>query len=149
LTGKFPAATQRSPAQGEGKGTELIGIAAFFTALFLSGVPARQADDSRWIQVAANDFGPIYVDTQSIQRSGDIVTAWYRTDLAKPGSHGEVQWMDRHAIDCSAHTWSLRAYYELQPDGSKGRSNDAVNREAEAIVPGSTAAGMASHVCSL
>lgn len=54
------------------------------TLMALCGLLAGSADAAHWEKVVDSKTSRIYVDTDSINRIGDIVTAWYRRDFNQP-----------------------------------------------------------------
>ena len=57
--------------------------------LTLCGLFAGNADAAHWVKVVDSKTSRIYVDTDSINRIGDIVSAWYKRDFSHPIASGK------------------------------------------------------------
>ena len=54
------------------------------TLVVFYGLTAGNVDAATWVKVVASSTSRIFVDTGSIIKTGDIVTAWYRRDFNRP-----------------------------------------------------------------
>lgn len=52
--------------------------------LALCGLLAENASAAHWVKVVDSKTSRIFVDTDSINRIGDIVSAWYKRDFTHP-----------------------------------------------------------------
>jgi hypothetical protein len=109
------------------------------TALTLSAAAPLE----RWLHVSESPRQyQEYVDTQSIQRSGDTVTLWTRRDLLFDA--GTV-WTELE-LDCGKRTETVLAF--IKDDGSSVSHNTArPHRPAAPIAPRSVAENIFNLVC--
>ena len=75
-----------------------------------------QAASERWVEVSRDSGQASYIDTQTIQRRGNVATAWLRTELATPLEDGETLLMFQNEFDCSARTYALVAWHHRSGD---------------------------------
>jgi hypothetical protein len=59
--------------------------------IFLGSLTAGNASASNWVIAATSGVSKIYVDTDSINRTGNIVSAWYRRDYKHPMTSNDKQ----------------------------------------------------------
>jgi len=128
-------------------------LAALLTCLAMPA-PAAQRDLQK---VDAPNPGPVYIDRNSIRRSGATVRFLYILDLpldvsrpaaGQPWHSNEVEGI----LDCGAGTYtfiSVREYSGAAAGGSStgGYTEPLSERKAEKIAPGSTTAFVAEYVC--
>ena len=108
-------------------------------ALLLSAL----TPENRWTQVGGiTNHYEEYVDTESIERSGDKVTLWTRRDLA----HGQgAVWYERE-FDCRMRKETVQAY--IKDDGRSVSHNvRRPHREASLIPVGSVEEAIFKIVC--
>jgi hypothetical protein len=112
-----------------------------------TGLCAQSLDTERWHEVAQAPQGRIYLDTRTVERNGQRVSVWLRTDLTVPGKGGETVWMDHREYDCVARTTRLLAYSELMSDGSVRTTNSNVVAQPQAVQPDSVGEAELEAVC--
>ena len=97
----------------------------------------------RWIPVGdgANAHQE-YIDTNSVQRSGDKVTVWTRRDFVS----GQNTLWHEIEFDCSARTETILAYVR-DDRGTVSHNVVRPHRAASAIVPGSVGENIFTIAC--
>jgi len=70
--------TQRALLWGGGVKTLCVAL------MGLCGLLVGNADAANWVKVVDSGTSRVFVDTDSIKRTGDIVAAWYRRDFNRP-----------------------------------------------------------------
>lgn len=109
--------------------------------------------DKRWTTVATDpDGGVVSVDTATILREANKVTAWVRYDLGSAyesinGSRLAYS-LQREQFDCKAQTASTRSYASYGDEGQTLRSQTFANgMPAEPLVPGSKGELVGRFLC--
>lgn len=142
----------------------LIAYAGLLSVAIAASASSRLAaqadppiDTTRWVLVStAPGNNRAYIDTTTIQRAGDTVTAWVETRFSHPKQADEVRYtrtLARIAFDC-AHAQVL-ALYAIAYDGpTETRTDSRAALEAESggwvpIPPGTPAEGELKFACSL
>ena len=109
------------------------------------------------VEVSAPGHDPLFVDTATIQRQGPVVSFNYVLNVlaAAEGRSVPGRWKSNEVettIDCARNTFSSRrvvAYTGPRATGSITGSYafTAQERESERIIPQSTIAHLAAHLC--
>lgn len=91
-------------------------IALLLAAAAMQSLPAPTLD--RWHRVGGDDRGDVAVDPQSIDRSGDEVTALVRIDVVRGTRTGtRVVGVLRYVYNCRASTYRMEAADLYDADG--------------------------------
>jgi hypothetical protein len=109
----------------------------------------RGSPSTPLVLVVTSERGPIYVDMRTIERSGRLVAAWFRTEFKSPGERGESVWMDRRQYDCVEETHRLLAWRELRSDGQVMTSNEDVALKIEPVRPGTVGRAQLDFLCAV
>jgi hypothetical protein len=73
-----------SPALSRKRARGVMSRVASSTFIVLCALSAGNADAANWVKVVDSKTSRVFVDTSSINRTGDIVTAWYKRDFNQP-----------------------------------------------------------------
>ena len=134
----------------------VFSCACLAAALLCFAIPSPAAQRNLQ-RVNAPNPGPVYIDRNSIQRSGTTVRFLYILDLpiAYSSPNEERRWHSNEVdviVDCAATTYtfvSVREYSGAAASGNPtgGYTEPPNQRKPERIVPGSTMAVLSDHVC--
>lgn len=116
--------------------------------LFALLVPSvAEAASWRFVTVAGrspNSF-TIWIDAETIRRSGDMVSFWGQEILQSPDSTGVTRTASLYRADCTTLSFrSLQVTYYQSGGGSNSRGEDDDNRYA---IPGTTMASLIETAC--
>jgi hypothetical protein len=88
-------------------------------SLLVFAVPAHAA---KWVPVGPNDSGDIrFVETLSIQREGNFVTFWTRTNYVTRNKLGAMSDKGQQTLDCRRRLWTLRYVMFFSDSYNRGR----------------------------
>lgn len=116
-------------------------------SLFVKSSPAYAVT---WIYVVSDDFGTAhYYDADTIQRSGDKVTFWIKSDHSRDKTLRERETKSRSRYDCTQRTRTLLNLTSYYPDGTnKSFAFGANVQEENPIAPGTSSELILEAVCA-
>lgn len=120
--------------------------------LFIALMVPCLASASNWVLIGKNNSGATYfIDTQSIQRSGDSVTFWEKTNLLSRTPTGELSSKVSLTINCRTRELISRYFMFYDDINNQGKltSSFAVppSEKWEPISPDSVAEAEMKFVC--
>jgi hypothetical protein len=124
-------------------------IKIFITLLLFSASFSTYAS-SRWTPVSQNNSGDIFfVDENSIQISGDVMTFWYRVNFKQRDKFGNLSSKIQISINCKTRERASRfaLFYEELNNNGKVTFNSVGKNQWDPIPPESTTYHMFSFVC--
>jgi hypothetical protein len=123
-----------------------FGLAMACVAAFL-GTPAAAAN---WIYVTNDTYGSVYYyDAATIQRSGNQVTVWRKSDHSRDKTFKERETKLRQRYDCSERTSALLNSTTFYPDGETASENYSVSEQiAYPLPPDTIAEKILEAVCA-
>jgi hypothetical protein len=126
-----------------------IGTAALLGAMCLAVMPAAPAYAANWVYVTtSNQKADFYYDSDTIQRSGNIVTVWEKYDLSRVATTKERTRISRYRYDCAERTSTLLASNVYYPNGEvKSFTYKAYEQEEEAVAPDTVTEAVLEAVC--
>jgi hypothetical protein len=126
-----------------------IGTAALLGAMCLAVMPAAPAYAANWVYVTtSNQKADFYYDSDTIQRSGNIVTVWEKYDLSRVATTKERTRISRYRYDCAERTSTLLALNVYYPNGEvKSFTYKAYEQEEEAVAPDTVTEAVLEAVC--
>jgi hypothetical protein len=115
-------------------------------ALLMAAAPALAAN---WVYVTTNDVGSdYYYDSDTIQRSGNQVTFWQKTDHSRDKTVKERESIDRYRFDCAMRTRTLLQVTNYYPDGNNESYTFSTYEQKEnAVIPDTAGESMLEAVC--
>ena len=122
-----------------------INLLAAATALVMVATPSFAAN---WVLVGESDSKSVhYYDVDTIQRSGNQVTVWERSDNSrdKTVKHREIR--SRRIYDCMERTVTLLRNTVYYPDGTNQSYNYEKEQETDSIIPGTMGEASLEAVC--
>ena len=102
---------------------------------------------TRWHLVGQNDSRTTALDTHTIQRQGQRVTFWTRTNYSTPDQDGTTRLIAQSRMDCSARTVTHLSWSAQRADGAHLDSGNFPNPVAEPIAPNTTAEAIHEYLC--
>ena len=126
------------------KPISLLGAA---TALAMAATPAFAVN---WVDVSSDSTGTIYYyDADTIQRSGNQVTAWEKGDHSRDKTVKQREKKVRYRYDCAEKTSTLLQLTKYYPDGKIEMVTwKTYEQEPQAIVPGTIGELQFEAVCT-
>ena len=114
-----------------------IGTSTFLGAMCLALMPIAPAYAANWVYVTTNDAGTdSYYDSDTIQRSGNQVTAWIKGDHSGDKT---VKWRGskfKVRFDCAMRTRALLQATIYYPDGKNETVTwNTYEQEERAVTP--------------
>jgi hypothetical protein len=109
---------------------------------------AQAAD--RWTPVTTVASGDvIFIDRQSIRRTGDRIIVWQRRELAQTGANGARVRLSQWEYNCVARSQNLLTLVILDGDGRTLSSDTVIpaNQVVEAVVPETVVENVLRAVC--
>ena len=106
-----------------------------FVALLLlvvSHLPREVSASPEWHLLDGNNHAKVYIDRESISRTGDIVKAWVLDDLKAPHQRGLSAFLSVLALeehDCSKERFRLVALEQFA--GNMGTGNSIYKKSGE------------------
>ena len=95
-----------------------IGTAALLGAMCLALMPVAPANAANWVYVAENSDGAVYYyDADTLQRSGDAVTVWEKSDHSRDATVKYRAKMSLTRYYCSRRTYALISVITYYPNG--------------------------------
>jgi len=89
---------------------------------------------SNWVfigeSISNNKF---FIDTQSIQRSGDSVTFWDRTNFSSRDKHGDLSYKANYTINCRTRESILRFLMTYDDLNNNGKMTGSIPADPKAI----------------
>jgi hypothetical protein len=92
----------------------------------LLGLWAATAHAAQWQRIADNKMSTTFVDTKSIERTGDIVAMWYRRDFKRPMTREKQGKPYRSSevmmyYNCAENEAATARWIAYEKIGAKGR----------------------------
>lgn len=92
----------------------------------LCGLAAHDALADHWVKAASGKISMIYVDTDSMDRTGDIVSVWFRQDFTSPLSTEKHNGAYRSSkvlnyYNCAEHEAATAQFITYEGAGGKGK----------------------------
>lgn len=123
--------------------------------MVLCGLLARSADAAHWEKIVDSKTSSIFVDTDSINRIGDIVTAWYRRDFNQPMVADKNHLLYRSSkvlnyYNCTDREIASARWITYEKKGGTGKviSNEKVITLAYGdVLPGEASEAIFNFVC--
>lgn len=111
------------------------------------GLPAAAAN---WVYVTKSANGSVYYyDADTVQRSGDLITAWEKSDHSNDKTKKERESKDRYRYDCSNRTSTLLNSINYYPDGaSKSFTWENYEQKNEPVIPETIGEAILEAVCA-
>ena len=136
-----------------------VGLLALVAALAWASPPALgQAAQRRLVSVSAPQHAPLFVDADTVQRRGRVVTFKYLLDVLAPTDQSDVPgaWKSNEVeatMDCGRRTVSVRrvvAYSGPRGTGvaTASRTFTVPGTKPEPIAPKSTFAYLEAYLCA-
>lgn len=127
----------------------IINRTAILTALCLAAMPLAPAYAVDWVYVVTSvDNTHYYYDADTLQRSGDQVTVWFRLDHSRDKTTKKREAKDRYRLNCATRTTTLLYTVNYYPDGkSETFSYDTYEQRVSPVVPGSLAEVLLEVIC--
>ena len=108
--------------------------------------------NSNWVRLGTNVSGDTYfIDTNSIQKSGDSHTFWVKTNFETRTSGGDLSAKAQRTINCSTRELISRHFIFFDDTNNNGRitSNfSAQNKNWAPISPDSVNWGFYAFLCN-
>ena len=125
-----------------------INLLAAATALVMASTPAFAAN---WIWVGESVSNSVYYfDADTIQSSGNKVTAWSKVDHSRDKTKKMRQSLSRDRYDCSERTSTALNNTFYYPDGKVNSVTwETYEQKAEPVIPDSVWEDMLESVCVL
>lgn len=115
-------------------------------ALVMAATPAFATN---WVYVTASrDFAFYYYDSDTIQRSGNQVTAWEKTDYSRDKTVKEREKMTRYRYDCAERTRMFLSSTVYYPDGTNESFTWKYEQNFRPMVPNTIGEAMLEAVCA-
>lgn len=126
-----------------------IGTAALLGAMCLALMPVTTAYAANWAYVTESQSNAVfYYDSDTIQRSGNQVTAWVKSDHSRDRTVKKRENKDRIRYNCAQKTLTVLQQIKYYPDGkSEMLIVKPYEQEELAIPPDSVAEAMLEAVC--
>jgi hypothetical protein len=126
-----------------------IGVAALLGVVCLALIPIAPVYAANWIFVNTNKDGAVfYYDSDTIQRSGNRVTIWEKTDYSRDKTTNYRQTITRYRYDCAERTSTLLQGTAYYPDGkSETFVYNNYEQKEYALPPDSVGETMLEAVC--
>ena len=128
---------------------KFIGTSTLLGAMCLALMPIAPAYAANWVYVvtSANNTD-YYYDADTLQRSGDQVTVWFRLDHSRDKTKKQREAKDRYRLNCATRTITLLYTFNYYPDGkSESFSYDTYEQSVNPVVPGSMAEDLLEVIC--
>ena len=107
--------------------------------------------NSNWVRVGANNEGDTYfIDTNSIQKSGDSQTFWTKSNYGVRSSYGDLSTKVQRTINCRTRELITRHFISYDDTNNNGKitSNfSASNQNWNPVSPDSVMWGFYSFIC--
>jgi hypothetical protein len=107
-------------------------VKSFFFPLMLCALLASNTQAVTWVKAADSKISTIFVDTDGINITGNIVSAWYRRDYKKP-MNTEKNRLYRSSkvlnyFNCTEHEIAVAQWIKYENSGGLGKiiSNEKV-----------------------
>lgn len=123
--------------------------------MMLCALSAGNAIASNWVKAVDSGTSKIFVDTDSINRTGNIVAAWYRRDFNRPvatekngRSYKSAKVLNYY--NCSDHEIAAAQWIRYEEKGGQGKiiSNERViSLEYGDIPPGEAGKPIFDFIC--
>jgi hypothetical protein len=100
--------------------------------LVLSHASSEGSASAEWDFLDANDHAKVYIDRETISRTGDIVKAWVLDDLKAPHTRGLSSFLSVRAHeehDCAKERFRLVAIEQFA--GNMGTGNSIYKKSGE------------------
>ena len=137
-----PALSRKRGERSEGGGAGAGSRVASFMLMALCGLATESAYASTWVKAVDSRTSIIFVDTDSINSTGDIVAAWYLRDFNSPMAAEKSSLTYRSAkvliyYNCSGREIAAAQWitYENKNGSGKVVSNERVNSLVYGEVP--------------
>ena len=123
-----------------------INLLAAATALVMAATPAFAAN---WIFIGESANKSVaYYDIDTIQRSGNQLTVWVKTDFSRNKSVKYRETKIRRIYDCSERTINSLSSITYYPDGkSDSYTWETFEQKAEPIAPDTMGEAVLEAVC--
>jgi hypothetical protein len=123
--------------------------------MLLCGLLAENADAANWVKIVDSNTSGIFVDTDSIIKTGDIVAAWYKREFnhAMPTEKKHQLYKSSKVLNyynCSEHEIAPAQWITYENKNGAGRiiSNEKViSLEYGDIPPGEAGEAIFNFVC--
>lgn len=105
---------------------------------------------AKWMSIGTTDSATFFLDTDSIQTSGDSKTFWTRSDYFDRDKYGDLSVKSNQTINCSRREviTRYRIYYDdLGGNGRVTTSGEPPNAKWLPIAPGTVTDGFRKWVC--
>ncbi len=104
---------------------------------------------SRWVETGRTITAQFYVDTQSIQRNGNLVTFWERRNYVQRNKFGDLSTKANLVINCRTRESKLLFLitYDDFDNSGKVTTNTTVNQEWQPIAPDTIEESTMKFVC--
>jgi hypothetical protein len=107
--------------------------------------------NSNWVYVIKDVPGNInFIDNKSIQKSGDSITFWVRTNFIERDKFGDLSTKIQNTINCRTREIIGRHYMfydDLNNTGKLTLNTGSTNEKWTPIAPDTVNWGMYTHVC--
>jgi hypothetical protein len=126
-----------------------IGIAALLGATCLALMPIAPVYAANWVYVTeSRNKAVFYYDSDTIQRSGNRVTVWEKTDHSRDKTVKHRETVVRYRYECAGRTKTILDTNVYFPNGEiKSFTSKAYEQEELAIPPDSVWEDMLEAVC--
>lgn len=102
-------------------------LTSFFTLLLIASTNVLAAN---WVKVATSNNGDVFlVDSQSIQRKGNVVTLWLKTNNAVRSKHGDLSTKVQHSINCATRDHRVLYYFFYDDLDNMGKITDTFSTQ--------------------
>jgi len=111
------------------------------TLAFCGSLLALPVSAAQWVKITDSKVSAIYVDTASIKRTGDIVSAWYRRDFKRPmPSEKKLPYLSSRVLNyynCATREVAAAQWITYEKPGGEGKkvSSDRVEPLAYGDIP--------------
>jgi hypothetical protein len=106
---------------------------------------------NRWVEVTSSSDARYYVDTQSIQKSGNSVTFWEKSNKNKRDEFGDLSAKANSVINCRTRETKilyLMTYDDFDNNGKLTASISPTKAEWKPIAPETISEFIMKFVCS-
>jgi hypothetical protein len=80
---------------------------------------------ARWVFVSSGNAGLFYVEKSSFQRTGDIITAWVKTNYDERDELGNLSVKAQESINCKKRESITRYFIAYREHDNKGGATDS------------------------
>ena len=105
---------------------------------------------SRWVEVDGSDEARFYVDTQTIQKSGNSVTYWEKNNYFKRDEFGDLSRKINATINCRTKERKLlylMTYDDFDNGGKLTSSITPPKQDWKPIAPETVAESIMKYLC--